>query len=141
MIELTMEMVSPDNMPKNPSTTEGGGRFGGDVQAYVDWLYDNSIYANREKLESYLAGGGQSSRRTTRPSTVFNTTVAKHNGLGASAAVRQFAEGHKLYIKGLLEMDADGNIIPTRTSPSVSPTATLSCTLPRMPWITTTSPR
>ena len=60
-----MEMVSPDNMPEF-ITTEVEGRFGGDVQAYVDWLYDNSIYANREKLESYLAGGGEP-RRTTRP--------------------------------------------------------------------------
>lgn len=112
MIELTMEMVSPDNMPEF-ITTEVEGRFGGDVQAYVDWLYDNSIYANREKLESYLAGGGE--LPADDPAlTVFNTTVAKHNGLVEQLRepAMQFAEGHKLYIKGLLEMDADGKHYP-----------------------------
>ena len=112
MIELTMEMVSPDNMPEF-ITTEVEGRFGGDVQAYVDWLYDNSIYANREKLESYLAGGGE--LPADDPALmVFNTTVAKHNGLVEQLRepAMQFAEGHKLYIKGLLEMDADGKHYP-----------------------------
>ena len=45
---------------------------------------------------------------------MFNTTVAKHNGLVEQLRepLTMFAEGHKLYIKGLLEMDADGKHYP-----------------------------
>jgi hypothetical protein len=112
MIELTREMVSPENMPEF-ITTEVEGRFGGDVQAYVDWLYDNSVYANREKLENWLAAGNGLPAQDPALA-VFDTTVAKYVDLVAQLRepALQFAEGHKLYIKGLLEMDADGKHYP-----------------------------
>ena len=120
-----MEMVSPDNMPEF-ITTEVEGRFGGDVQAYVDWLYDNSIYANREKLESYPAGGRE--LPADDPALmVFNTTVAKHNGLVEQLRepAMQFARrGTNSISRDCLRWMPTASTIPTPTSPSVSPTAT-----------------
>ncbi len=54
----------------------------------------------------------------------------------------QFAEGHKLYIKGLLEMDADGKHYPDANfTIRLTYGNVKSYSPPRMPWITTTSPR
>lgn len=74
---------------------------------------------------------------------VFNTTVAKHNGLVEQLRepAMQFAEGHKLYIKGLLEMDADGKHYPDANFTIRLTYGNVKSYSPRMPWITTTSPR
>ena len=79
----------------------------------MDWLYDNSVYANREKLENWLAAGNGLPAQDPALA-VFDTTVAKYVDLVAQLRepALQFAEGHKLYIKGLLEMDADGKHYP-----------------------------
>lgn len=111
MIELLMEMVSPANMPEF-ITADVEGRFNGNVEEYIKWLYETSVYANEEKFEKAFAAGNVPADDPAL--AIFNTTYAKYKALYASKAEadQMFNEGHKLYIKGLLEMDADGKHYP-----------------------------
>ena len=112
MIELAMEMISEANMPAF-ITEEVEGRFNGDVQAYVNWLYETSVFANREKVDAYLAD------HTELPADdpaylLYKSTADKYAALATQIKepAMMFAEGHKLLIAGLLEMDADGKHYP-----------------------------
>ena len=111
MVELLMEMVSPANMPEF-ITADVEGRFNGNVEEYIKWLYETSVYANEEKFEKAFAAGNVPADDPAL--AIFNTTYAKYKALYASKAEadQMFNEGHKLYIKGLLEMDADGKHYP-----------------------------
>ena len=112
MLELLPEMLSADGMPKF-MTEEVNGRFEGNVNAYVDWLYETSVYANADKLKQYIASGSELPQDD--PAVVlFNTSIEKFVELRkqAQSASAQYDEGHKLFIAGLLAMDPDGKHYP-----------------------------
>ena len=112
MLELLSEMVTPDNMPQF-MIDEVKGRFEGNINAYVDWLYETSVYANADKLKAYLASGSELPQDDPAIA-LFRSTVEKYIALRnqAAAANAKYAEGHKLFIAGLLEMDPDGKHYP-----------------------------
>ena len=95
-----------------------GKRFGGDTDAYVDYLYDNSVFADetralefvdrfsRERLDEDPAAAAGTDV-SNDPAVLLNKSyTAKMRELAAAqlAGKRKFADGQRLYIAGLMRM-------------------------------------
>ena len=83
--------------------------FGGNSDAYVDWLYDNSQLANYEKYQRVLALDDKAREEAFNNDPVYELALSLfelYNELvpAAIAANEKFAEGHRLYIAGLMKM-------------------------------------
>ena len=89
--------------------TKIDNEFGGDSDKYVDWLYDNSQLTN---YEDYLAVANLSAEERKE---AFESDPAYELSMSIinlyrqliptiSAAQEKYAEGHRLYIDGLMKM-------------------------------------
>ena len=83
--------------------------FGGNSDAYVDWLYDNSQLANYEKYQAILALDAEAREAAFNNDPVYELALSLfelYNELvpAAMAANEKYAEGHRLYIAGLMKM-------------------------------------
>ena len=108
-----MFVIYRENNETLPSIYEKIDReFGGDSNAYVDWLYDNSYYTSLEKFQA-VAALNEDSRREA-----YANDPAKELGESlidlyrslmpkVRAADEKYAEGHRLYIDGLMKMLPD----------------------------------
>ena len=103
-----------------------GKRFGGDTDAYVDYLYDNSVFADDERWLYAVPPNG----RRNDPAVLLNKSyTAKMRELAAAqlAGKRKFADGQRLYIAGLMRMQpnkawaSDANFTPVRPYGRVLP--------------------
>ena len=80
------------------------GRFGGDTDAYVDYLYDNSVLADEGKALAAVASGEDLSKD---PAVLLNRSIAKKMRALSEAqqeGQQKYADGHRLYIAGLMRM-------------------------------------
>ncbi len=83
-----------------------GSDFGGDTDAYVDNLYDNSIFANKDNLEAFL-GNPTVEAIDADPAYVMTKAVdakIKEVALSYSESSKSLDLLHKKYIRGLEEM-------------------------------------
>lgn len=115
MVELMMQLLSKDNMPSFVQT-DIAGRFGGNVEGYVNWLYDTSVFANKDKFLTYAASyNPEVAPAADDPALALYKSVAeKYLALasGVADAYNMAAEGHKLFIAGLQEMEPDAKRYP-----------------------------
>ncbi len=84
-------------------------KFGGDIDAYVDYLYDNSGFANHDKAKAYVENLAKG-EITSDPAVIFSTSVKdKANELAdlTKAHNSKIAEGQRLYIAGLMMQHPD----------------------------------
>ena len=78
--------------------------FGGDVDQYVDYLYDNTVVATPEKLEAFLKNY-DAEKAASDPVVPFLKsimTLSQKLGKEASKYEMLYAEGHRKYIAGLM---------------------------------------
>ena len=78
--------------------------FGGDVDQYVDYLYDNTVVATPEKLEDFLKNY-EAEKAASDPVVPFLKsimTLSQKLGKEASKYEMLYAEGHRKYIAGLM---------------------------------------
>ena len=83
--------------------------FGGNSDAYVDWLYDNSNLTSLEKFQAVSALDDEAREKAGKEdpamelaesiANLYRTLVPK-----AMAANEKYSEGHRLYIDGLMKM-------------------------------------
>ena len=83
--------------------------FGGNSDAYVDWLYDNSNLTSMEKFQAVSALDDEAREKAGKEdpamelaesiANLYRTLVPK-----AMAANEKYSEGHRLYIDGLMKM-------------------------------------
>ena len=105
MLEIYRDSVDAAFHPKFYETINE--KFGGDIGAFVDNLFDTSVFVSKEKLSEALAGDNASEVITTDPAfTMFGDVMEKYMAISGSLnGVRSAAdEGHKAYIAGQLEM-------------------------------------
>ena len=79
-------------------------QFGGNTDAYVDYLYDNSVFAGEQQALAAVASGEDLSKD---PAAVLSASILKKMRELADAqkeGKQQFADGHRLYIAGLMRM-------------------------------------
>ncbi len=115
MIQLLQEMLRPESMPAFVKD-DIEGRFGGDVDAYVDWLYETSVYANADKLAEWLSTNDAAGlpKEEDPAFRIYNSTADVYFRLQQELAGPRTkrAEGQKLLIAGLAEMDPDAKRYP-----------------------------
>ena len=86
--------------------------FGGNSDAYVDWLYDNSQLANYEKYQTVLALDDKAREEAFKNDPVYELALSLfelYNELApaVTATNNKFADGHRLYIDGLMKMQPE----------------------------------
>ena len=86
--------------------------FGGDSDAYVDWLYDNTKLSSLEDYNTINALDDEARQDAFLSDPAFELTTSiielyRQILPQIIAADAKFAEGHRLYIKGLMMMHPD----------------------------------
>ena len=86
--------------------------FGGNSDAYVDWLYDNSQLTSLEKYNSVAALDAEAREAAFNNDPVYELALSLfelYNELAPIVAVAddKFAEGHRKYIDGLMKMQPE----------------------------------
>ena len=86
--------------------------FGGNSDAYVDWLYDNSQLATYEKYQRVLALDDKAREEAFNNDPVYELALSLfelYNQLvpAVTATNNKFADGHRLYIDGLMKMQPE----------------------------------
>lgn len=86
-------------------------KFGGSIDAYVDYLYDNSVFADEQKCRTFLTDFDKEAFKQD-PAYIFMSSVfARYmqltKELSATGAYAKFNDGHRLYIAGLMRMMPD----------------------------------
>ena len=86
--------------------------FGGDSDAYVDWLYDNSQLTSLEKYNAIKVLDKEERIKAFENDPVYELTSSilelyREISPAVAAADAKFAEGHRLYIAGLMKMQPE----------------------------------
>ena len=86
--------------------------FGGDSDAYVDWLYDNSQLTSLEKYNAVKELSSEERQQAFVTDPVYELTMSvielyRELYPAVVAANTKFAEGHRKYIDGLMKMNPD----------------------------------
>ncbi len=108
-----MFQIYRENNKHLPSIYEKIDRdFGGNSDAYVDWLYDNSQFANYEKYQAVVALDAEAREAAFTNDPVYELALSLFELYNefvptVMAANEKYAEGHRLYIKGLMMMQPD----------------------------------
>ncbi len=106
-----MFTIYRENNNRLPSIYEKiDAEFGGNSDAYVDWLYDNSQFTSYEKFMAIAALDAEAREAAFNNDPVYELAVSLftlYNELvpAVMAAEEKFAEGHRLYIAGLMKMN------------------------------------
>lgn len=104
LLPLYAEMVEAENLPAFYATING--QFKGDYNAYVDHLYDNTIFASEANLEKFLK---KPTVKAIDNDLLKQYVEAKYE-LGnklmkeRAASVKGMDLLHKTYVRGLCEM-------------------------------------
>ena len=106
-------------------------RFLGDAAAYVDWVYDNSVFADEARGTAYLKKPSEKVYRNDPAVAMYRSIAERYEAARAEERrhALQFADGHRRYIAGLMRMEPDrpwasdanftirltyGNVLPYR---------------------------
>ena len=104
MFRIARENMKPEDLPSVYKDVIDA-RFGGDTDAYVDWLYETSAYTSLEKALTLT-----DETRKQDPAYELAKSVIDR-GRELSEARREWTtlynEGHRLYIAGLMRMQPD----------------------------------
>ena len=105
-----MFTIYRDNNKRLPSIYEKiDAEFGGNSDAYVDWLYDNSQLTSLDKFMTIGELDAEAREAAFNNDPVYELALSLFNLYNelvpaAMAAEEKYAEGHRLYIKGLMMM-------------------------------------
>ena len=89
-------------------------RFGGSTDAYVDYLYDNSVFATRDKLEAAMTSLDEQTIKNDPAFVAFrsiNNRRAEFIGQFREH-MDEVSDARRSYVKGILEMNKDRFLYP-----------------------------
>ena len=115
LIKLYKEKVKPENRPSFYATIDS--KFNGNIDAFVDDMFDNSVFTSVEKINNALANNPESI--INDPALVTGKSISMLMpalNAAVTAAGANFAAGHKAYIAGLLEMKKGVAMYPDANS-------------------------
>ena len=106
-----MLQIARENMKTRPSfyTEIVDKEFGGDTDAYVDYLYDNSLFVSEESVMA-LIDDFSAEKVAADPAVALGKSVlALYSELAIArrASAEQLAEGHRKYVAGLMLQNPD----------------------------------
>jgi len=113
MLEIYRDSVDAAYHPNFYKTIEE--KFGGDIDAYVDYLFDTSVFASKEKLmEAVVAENAREVIGADPAYTMLKDIMVTFRAIGdkLNASAELAEKGHKAYIAGLLEMNSRAAVYP-----------------------------
>ncbi len=117
MVRIVIDSLGAGDRPSFVETIQG--QFGGDVDAYVDYLFDYSVFASQEKFDAFFSGEPAREELSNDPGVVFSRSVTdKMLELmeGDSKYDAEFARGHREFIAGLQRMMPGHKFYPDANS-------------------------
>ena len=112
-----MMAIARENMKELPSFYGEivDKRFGGDIDAYVDYLYDNSVFASEEKVMALLEDYAPEKVASDPAVELAGSVMEKYKELTEARkdAAQLYAEGHRKYIAGLMLQNIEYNYYTT----------------------------
>lgn len=115
LIKVYKEKVKPENRPSFYATIDS--KFNGNIDAFVDDMFDNSVFTSVEKINNTLANNPESILND--PALITGKSISMLMpalNAAVNAANANFAAGHKAYIAGLLEMKKGVAMYPDANS-------------------------
>ena len=102
MFQIVKENMKPENLP-SVFTEVIDPLYGGCTDDYVDWLYDNSMYASPEKL----AVATEESLKNDPAARVRASVIEVYRkaAMEAQKYTSDVNDAHRLYVAGLMKMD------------------------------------
>lgn len=119
MIKLYKEHVDAAYLPSFYQTIES--EFGGNIDRYVDFVFDNSAFISEERLREAIASQGNEGAKPLNEDPAYKIFMDANNIINAFTPVLMaengsFTEGKKEYIAGTLEMRKGEAIYPDANS-------------------------
>ena len=116
-IAKRMFRILQDSIPLEelPSTfTVIRDYFDGDADAYIDYVYDNSMFSSLDRVDAFLKSPDETVFRNDPAVKLRRECVKTYNALigPINSFSYDFLRGHRLYIAGLMEMDKDKVFYP-----------------------------
>ncbi len=117
MFRIFAEKISAENRPSfYPEIVEA--RFHNDYDAFVDWLYDGSIFGSIDKLAAFCENPSREQLQND-PAVQVRSSVMELYRAKASEYISyedDFERGHRLWIAGLMKMDPGRVFYPDANS-------------------------
>ncbi|MDR2890924.1 MAG: S46 family peptidase [Alistipes sp.] len=112
MFTIVRENLEAENLPSLYADIDS--LFGGNVEAWVDNMFDNSVFASQEKLFASLDDYSQEVFVSDPAVQAMMSVQQSVMGLsmGAMAHAKAIEDWHRVYIKGLGEMDPAAKLYP-----------------------------
>ena len=114
MIKIYRDSVESRYQPDIMKTIDN--EFGGDVEAYLDSLYSNSVFTS---MERYNGAKADSALIASDPATAFYNSVREKKGEVSNEINKgydTYSEGKREYLAGILEMNGDKASYPDANS-------------------------
>ncbi len=109
MFRLFAENIPAENRPSFYKDIVEG-RFNNDYDAFVDWLFDNSVFTSAEKLAAAIDVQWENDPAVQVRGSIrelYNARVDEYLSYDDA-----FVRGHRLWIAGLMEMEKDKVFYP-----------------------------
>ncbi len=112
MMKMYHEEVPLDQQPAYLLKIDS--KFKGDYDKYADYVFNKSIFSNKDKVETFLENPSAKKIKKDPAFVAVRAFVAKYyeNADNLKQAYDDLAKGHRLYIAGLREMNPDQNYSP-----------------------------
>ncbi len=132
MMTIAKENMNPEHLPSIYAEVIDKD-FGGDIDKYVDWLFNNSAFYSLEKAKSL----SDEARKQDPAYALAQSVVTIYNSLlpGYNALNTQYKEAHRIYVDGRMKMQPEkawysdanstirltyGNVLPYNPSDAIT---------------------
>ncbi len=112
MIEVLREMIPAERRPQSLAVIDT--EWGGDVKAFTENLFETSLFANEQKFLGAAAASDVALFENDPALVIMRDASALYNDLLAKVRPLKadYNKGHRLYIKGLMEMQPEKSFYP-----------------------------
>ena len=112
MFEVLREMIPAERRPQSLAVIDT--EWGGDVKAFTEDLFNKSVFANEERCVAAAAAGDITIFENDPALVIMKDASALYNDLLAKVKPLKddYRKGHRLYIKGLQEMQPERAFYP-----------------------------
>lgn len=112
MIRIVYDSLSKEERPDIFNVIDS--LYAGDVERYVDDLFDNSLFATQERFETFL-NNPNAEQLKNDPAYLLSKSVScaySRDDKRVKELNNQYERGHRLFIAGLMEMMPDHKFYP-----------------------------
>ena len=112
MIRIVYDSLSKEERPDIFNVIDS--LYAGDVERYVDDLFDNSLFATQDRFENFLKNPNAEQLKND-PAYLLSKSVScaySRDDKRVKELNNQYERGHRLFIAGLMEMMPDHKFYP-----------------------------